>query len=69
MQHNKRVTEPSAPSSRQAPKRPPAAVADLTLLVRVPGQPDLVQAFTAAEQSDADADAAAVGGIIERLPS
>jgi hypothetical protein len=33
------------------------------------GQPDLVQAFTAAEQSDADADAAAVGGIIERLPS
>jgi hypothetical protein len=41
---------PTVPSSRQAPKRPPAAIAHLTLLVRVPGRPDLIQAFTAAEQ-------------------
>jgi hypothetical protein len=67
--HNEIVTDPSLPSSRQAPKRPTAAIADLTLLVRVPGRPDLIQAFTAAEQAESDSYAATTGGIIDRLPT
>ena len=63
------MTDPTVPSSRQAPKRPPAAIADLTLLVRVPGRPDLIQAFTAAGQVEADAYPAVTGGVIEHLPN
>lgn len=63
------VTEPSAPSSRHAPKRPPAAIEDLDLLVKVTGRPDAIRAYTAAEQSEAEAYAAAVGGVIEPLPT
>lgn len=61
------VTEPSAPSSRHAPKRPPAAIEDLDLLVKVTGRPDAIRAYTAAEQAEAEAYAAAVGGVIEPL--
>jgi len=46
--HNEVVTEPN-PSSRQGPKRPHAAIKDLTVLVRVPGRPEQVRAFTAAD--------------------
>ena len=63
------MTDPSGLSSRQSPKRPPARLEDLVLLVRVPGRPDAVRAFTTAEQSEADAYAAAEGGIVEPLPS
>jgi hypothetical protein len=67
--HNKSVTDPSPPSSRQAPKRPPAATKDLMLLVRVPGRPEDVQAFTAAERRAAEVYAAATGGIVDELPA
>ena len=63
------VTEPSAPSSRHAPKRPPAVIEDLVLLVRVTGRPDAIRAYTAAEQAEAEAYADAVGGVIEPLPT
>jgi hypothetical protein len=63
------VTEPSAPSSHHPPKRPPAAIEDLDLLVKVTGRPDAIRAYTAAEQSEAEAYAAAVGGVIEPLPT
>ena len=62
------VTEPIAPS-RNVPKRPPAAIRDLVLLVTVAGQPDAVRAYTASEQDEAEAYAAAVGGVIEPLPA
>ena len=54
---------------RHAPKRPPAAIEDLDLLVKVTGRPDAIRAYTAAEQSEAEAYAAAVGGVIEPLPT
>jgi hypothetical protein len=63
------VTDPAVPSSHQLPKRPPVPVADLALLVRVPGRPDLIRAFTADEQAEADAYAATTGGIIDQLPN
>lgn len=62
------MTDPAGLSSRQAPKRPPARIGDLSLLVRVPGRPDAVRAFTAAEQGDAETYAAVAGGIVEPLP-
>lgn len=62
------VTEPIAPS-RNAPKRPPVAIQDLVLLVKVSGRPDAIRAYTAAEQADAEAYRAAVGGVIEPLPT
>jgi len=61
------VTEPSPPSTRNAPKRPPAAIEDRELLVKVTGRPDAVRAYTAAERAEAEAYAAAVGGVIESL--
>jgi hypothetical protein len=54
-------------SSRQSPKRQPARVEDLELLVRVPGRPDAIRAFTRGEQAEADAYAAALGGSVEPL--
>jgi hypothetical protein len=39
------------------------------LLVRVTGRPDAIRAYTAAEQAEAEAYAAAVGGVIEPLPT
>ena len=66
--HNEGVTEPIQPS-RQAPKRPPATIQELTLLVRVPDKPAEVRAFTAAERAEADRYAAATGGIVDDLPA
>jgi hypothetical protein len=63
------VTEPGLPSSRHAPKRPPAAIENLVLLVKVTDRPDAIRAYTAAEQAEAEAYAAAVGGVIEPLPT
>lgn len=62
------MTEPSPPS-RQAPKRRPATVADLTTLVRVPGRPEMVRAFTADEYNEAAEYAARNNGAIEDLPT
>lgn len=62
------MNEPSPPS-RQAPKRRPAAVADLTILVRVPGRPEMVRAFTADEYNEAADYAARTGAAIEDLPT
>jgi len=64
---NGSVTEPSPPS-RHAPSSPRAAIKDLTLLVRVPGRPEDVRAFTDAERDEAAAYAAETGGITEDLP-
>jgi hypothetical protein len=63
------VTDPSALSSRQSPKRAPARIEDLALLVRVPRRPGAIRAYTAAEQAEADAYAAAQGDLVEPLPS
>ena len=54
--------------------RPPARrrtdkVSDFTLLVRVPGQPAAVRAFTGAEAAEASEYAAATGGTVENLPA
>jgi len=54
-------------SSRQTPKRPAARLEDLELLVRVPGRPEAIRAFTRREQAQAGAYAAAVGGSVESL--
>jgi hypothetical protein len=62
------VTDPTVSANRQGPKRPPAFLADITLLVRVPGRPDLIRAYTSAERADAEAYAAATGGAIDQLP-
>lgn len=58
------------PPVRQAPRRrdDTALVSDFTMLVRVPGQPAAVRAFTDDEQDEAHRYAAATGGIIVPLP-
>lgn len=43
-------------------------VADFTMLVRIPGEPAAVRAFTDRERDEANAYAAARGGIIVPLP-
>jgi hypothetical protein len=60
------MTDPSV--QRAGPTRPPAAITDLALLVRVPGRPEAIRAFTRAESVEADGYAAAVGGSVENLP-
>ena len=50
------------------PKRRPAVIKDLTLLVRVPGRPEYIRAFTAAERAEASDYAAATDGVIDDLP-
>jgi len=62
------VTEPS-PDSRHAPKRAPARLADLMLLVIVPGRRDDVRAFTDTERQEAADYAAATGGTVQQLPT
>jgi len=64
-QDNVRVTEPS-PDSRHAPKRAPARLADLMLLVIVPGRRDDVRAFTDTERQAAADYAAAT---VQQLPT
>lgn len=53
---------------RQSPTRPPADITDLTLLVKVPGRPHLIRAFTDAEADEAHTYAADTDGTIEPLP-
>ncbi|GAA1890747.1 hypothetical protein GCM10009773_18710 [Williamsia serinedens] len=54
-------------SSNDRPKRARAAVADLTTIVRVPGHPAAVQAFTDNERTAAQRYADDVGGTLESL--
>lgn len=66
------VTE-AAPSPHhvvQKPRRRTEAVtvADFTMLVRVPGQPAAVRAFTDTEADEARQYAAATGGTVVPLP-
>lgn len=60
--------DPGFTVSRPPLKRRAATIADLTMLVRVPGQPSAVRAFTDDELDDANAYAADHGGTIEPLP-
>lgn len=55
---------------RQSPRKRTgeAQVADFTLLVRVPGQPAAVRAYTHAEQGEAARYASDVGGVVVPLP-
>ncbi|PVY23635.1 hypothetical protein [Williamsia muralis] len=52
---------------RQASKRARANIADLTLIVRVPGRPADVRVFTDTETDDAHQYASSVGGTVEPL--
>ncbi|AQA06993.1 hypothetical protein BVC93_31340 (plasmid) [Mycobacterium sp. MS1601] len=56
--------------TRQSPtkRRGDEAVADFTLLVRVPGQPAATKSFTDAEQDQAQQYAEATGGTVVPLP-
>ena len=62
------MTDASPFSSRQSPKRTPARIDDLTILVRVPDQPAATRAFTTAEEAEAQAYAAELGGALDPLP-
>jgi hypothetical protein len=55
---------------RQAPRRGPGelGVADLTMLVRVPGQPTAVRVYSDDERVEAARYAAEVGGVVVPLP-
>jgi hypothetical protein len=56
-------------ASRQKPKRSDAiSVAGITLLVRPPGRPQLIRAFTDAERADAELYAEQAGATVETLP-
>ena len=54
-------------SSRQSPNRALASLVELELIVRPPGDPAAVRAFTAAEQADAEQYARETGTTVERL--
>ncbi|MGJ0121680.1 hypothetical protein ACQ7HM_20965 [Williamsia sp. MIQD14] len=54
-------------TNSQRPKRARAAIAELTLIVRPPGNPSAVQAFTAAEASEAQRYADAMDAAVEPL--
>ena len=54
-------------ASSERPKRARAAVAELALIVRVPGHPAAVQAFTDNERTVAQRYADEVGGTVEPL--
>jgi hypothetical protein len=62
---NRTVTEEMV--NRESPKRPKAQLEDLELLVRVPGRPDAIRAYTRKEQAEAESYAATVDGRIEPL--
>lgn len=61
-------TAGSPPSSRVAPNRIRVPLAELTLIVRPPGRPTAIRAFTAAEFVDAQAYAADSDAPVEQLP-
>lgn len=54
------------PANRQKPSRRPT-VSELELLVRPPGNPMGIRAYTAAERADAELYAASVGATVETL--
>lgn len=54
-------------ASRQKSDRGPALLADLTLIVRPPGQPGDIRTFTNAERADAELYAAECGAVVEEL--
>lgn len=54
-------------ASRQRPSRGPAALRDLELIVRPPGNPMDIRAYTAAERADAELYATEVGVRVETL--
>ncbi|OBK11272.1 hypothetical protein A9W96_11100 [Mycobacterium sp. 1245852.3] len=56
-------------SSRQSPKLPPVRILDLTMLVRVPGQPAAIRAFTDAERVLAEQYSFEGGGVITAFGS
>ncbi|OPX08375.1 hypothetical protein [Mycobacterium sp. AT1] len=58
------------PHVRQSPRTRSGdvSVADLTMLVRVPGQPAAVRVYTEAESVEAARYAAETGGEVVRLP-
>jgi hypothetical protein len=58
--HNGCVSEEMV--SRDTPKRRSVRVTDLQWLVRVPGRPEAMRAFTGDERGDADAYAAKFDG-------
>lgn len=53
---------------RLAPRQPLASVSELTILVRVPGDPAVCRAYTATEAEEAAQYAAEQGGEIVALP-
>ena len=55
-------------ANSQRPKRARATIAELALIVRPPGNPSAVQAFTADEASDAQQYADVMGAQVEPLP-
>lgn len=68
---NSAVTEDSSPYHVvQKPRKRSEAVeiADFTMMVRVPGQPEALSVFTAAEVEEANRYAAEAGGSVVVLP-
>ncbi|MFJ6099116.1 MULTISPECIES: hypothetical protein [Actinomycetes] len=61
------MTDLDNAGARQASKRARANIADLTLIVRVPGRPADVRVFTDAEADDTHKYASTVGGTAEPL--
>ena len=61
------MTDPDNAGPWQGSKRARANIADLTLIVRVPGRPADVRVFTDAEKDDAHKYASCVGGTVEPL--
>ncbi|MDV6310027.1 hypothetical protein [Gordonia amicalis] len=54
-------------SDRRAPKRGRVALADLTLIVRPPGRPAQIRAFTDAERAEAATYASETGASVDLL--
>ena len=67
------VTENASPHPHHVVQKPrkrttPVEVADFTMLVKVPGQPEAIRAFTADEADEARKYAADTGGTVVPLP-
>lgn len=58
---------PGSITNSQRPKRSPASIAALTLIVRPVGNPTAVQTFTDSEAAEAQRYADAMGAVVERL--
>lgn len=55
-------------ANRQKSDRAPAKLADLTLIVRPPGNPAGIRSYTAAERAEAELYAAETRATVEPLP-